>query len=252
MNSSRSTILSLSTGSVRWGCEKKGAIEFVEQKFGSMIDGVELCFIPKEEFDSFELSEKDASFLNSLEFVTLHAPVKGIYYGKNNETKTVLEKIKSINDKVSLAKVVFHPNHVNDFSVLIDSGVNACIENLPDGESRKGWQYPKEFQAFFKKWPLFGFCFDVNHAMANGINPTEFISVLGEKITYLHLNATAKPGNADHSLLVEASEETLEKIKPVFELNKPLVTEVDIEKEKIPLIKNEINLIRRLTVQKVF
>jgi hypothetical protein len=60
------------------------------------------------------------------------------------------------------------------------------------------------------------------------------------------LNATAKPGNADHDLLVEASKETLEKIKPVFELNKPLVIEVDIEKEKIPLIKDEIALIRRL------
>jgi len=240
-------IVCLSYGSVRFGCDKNKVIEFIKERFAGLVDGIELCFILKEELDSFKLSKNDLDFVNSLKFNTLHAPVIGLDYGKNKETKTVLEKIQAINKKIKLKQVVFHPDHVSDFHTLAESGLNVCIENLPDGEKRKGWQFPKEFQKFFNKWPQFGFCFDVNHAMANNINPSEFISVLGEKMKYIHLNATAKPGNADHDLLVEASEETLEKIKPVFKLQKPLVIEVDIEKEKIPLIKKEINLVRTFT-----
>ena len=241
-------IVSLSSGSVRFGCNKNNVIEFIKENFADLIDGIELCFILKEELECFELSKNDLNFINSLQFNTLHAPVN-LGYGKNKETKTILEKIHTINKKVELKQVVFHPDRVSDFSVLAESGLKVCIENLPDGEKRKGWQFPKEFQKFFNKWPQFGFCFDVNHAMANGINPSEFISTLGEKMNYIHLNATAKAGNADHDLLIEASEETLEKIKPVFKLQKPLVIEVDIEKQKIPLIKNEVHLIRKLANQ---
>ncbi len=243
--------ISLSTGSIRFGCDNRNKLtEFIEDNFGKSINGIELCFILKNDFDEFELTEKSISFLNSLQFNTLHAPVKGVRYGKNNGSKEVLEKILAINKLIDLKQVVLHPHGVDDFSVLVKSGLNICIENLPDGEKRKGWQFPKEFQDFFNKWPQFGFCFDVNHALANGVEPSEFISLLGEKIAYIHLNATAKPGNADHALLVDSAKEIVEKIKPVFALNKPLVIEVKVEKEKILLIRKEIELVKKLVEEK--
>jgi hypothetical protein len=247
MSNNHPKIVSLSTGSIRFGCEDRNSlVDFAEDNFKGLIDGIELCFIPKEDFAKFELSKKQSGFLKTLKFNTLHAPVKNIEYGKNKETSAALQKIHEIGEKANLKYVTFHPNHVNDFSVLAESGLNICIENLPDGEKRKGWQFPQEFQKFFSKWPQFGFCFDINHAMANGAEPKDFISLLGEKIRYLHLNATAKPGNADHALLVESDQETIEKIRPVFALNKPQVIEVKLEKEKIPLIKEEIALVKKL------
>lgn len=238
-------ITSLSTGSVRFGYKNpSNSIEFIANHFNGLLNGIELCFILKEELIKFELNKKSINFLNLLDFNTLHAPVKNLDYGRNNETKEILKKIQEINKKIDLKHVTFHPNHVSDFSVLTESGFNICIENQPDGETRKGWQFPNEFQTFFKEWKQIGLCFDVNHGMANNVKPIEFTSMLKQKIKYIHLNATANSGNASHNLLVESSKEVVKKIKPVFKLNKPLIIEVNIAKEKIPLIKKEIALIK--------
>ena len=241
---------SISTGSVRLATKSVlESVHLIEREFAGLIDGVELFFYNKIAFDSFELDNKAISFLNKLEFNTLHVPIKETEYGKNRETEKALEKIAKINKSVKLSYITFHPNHIKDFSALTESGFDICIENLPEGETRKGWQQPSEFQEFFKKWPQLGFCFDVNHAMANGIKPSEFVSLLGEKINYIHLNATAKTGNADHNLLVESKSETMQEIRPVFKLKKPMVIEVDIQKKKIPLIKKEIEFVKEFTRQ---
>jgi len=203
----------------------------------------------KQELEEFELDKKTIKFLNTLQFNTLHAPVIDLDYSRNHETREIMQKIRKINSQVTLQQITFHPNHVSDFSVLAKQGFPVCIENLPDGKTRKGWQYPQEFEKFFREQPQFGFCFDVNHAMANGSKPEEFISMVGEKMEYIHLNATAQSGNADHALLTESSSDTIEKIKPVLALNKPFVIEVNISKEKTPLIKKEISLIKTLEQQ---
>lgn len=237
-------IVSMSTGSVYKVAESiLEHLHFIRKEFSGLIDGVEICFIWKDDFDKFEFDQKTVDFLNSLEFNTLHAPVKYADYGKNEETKACFQKIRALSEQVNFEFATFHPNHVSDFSAL-SAVKNACIENMPDGEKRKGWQRPQEFEAFFNKWGNFGFCFDVNHAIANGIDPKEFAVSLKDKIKYIHLNAT-RPGNANHDLLVESDAETLEKIQPVFSLQKPLVIEVNIEKEKIPLLKKEIELMRK-------
>ncbi|MBN2066909.1 MAG: TIM barrel protein [Candidatus Diapherotrites archaeon] len=243
-------IISISTGSVRQACENTSkAIKLIQKQFGEQIQGIELCFMLKQELDEFTLDEESIKFLDALQFNTLHAPVIGLDYGRNGETREIMQKIRKINSQVTLKQITFHPNHVSDFSVLVESGLNVCVENLPDGKTRKGWQFPGEFQKFFSKWGGFGFCFDVNHAMANGAKPVEFISMFDKKIEYIHLNATAQSGNADHALLTESSPETIEKIKPVLALNKPFVIEVNINKEKTPLIKKEISLIKTLEQQ---
>ncbi len=80
-------IVSLSSGSVRFGCDKNNAIEFIKEHFAGLVDGIELCFILKEELERFKLSETDLDFINSLKFNTLHAPVIGLDYGKNKKLK---------------------------------------------------------------------------------------------------------------------------------------------------------------------
>ena len=175
-------IVSLSTGSVYRVAESiLEHLHFIEKEFYGLIDGVEICFIWKEDFDKFEFDQKSINFLNSLEFNTLHVPVKETNYAKNEETKAAFKKIKTLSKQVNFEFVTFHPNHVSDFSAL-SAVKNVCIENMPNGEKRKGWQYPKEFETFFNKWNKFGFCFDVNHAIANGIEPKEFAINLKDKI----------------------------------------------------------------------
>ncbi len=240
-------IISISTGSVRHAANSVlESVHFIEDNFHGLINGVELFFWSLKDFEEFELDSKAKEFMQSLEFNTMHAPIKEIEYGKNQATAKVLEKIEGISKAAGIQKVVFHPNHINNFSALQSKEFKVCIENLADGESKKGWQYPGEFQKFFEKWTQFGFCFDVNHGMANGAKPTEFISMLSKKIEYIHLNATAKAGNADHNLLIESEKQVIEEIKPVFRLNRPMVIEVDIEKGKIPLITKEIEFIRKI------
>ncbi len=238
-------IVSLSTGSVRHAAKSRlDQIHFVEKHFGKLVDGAELCVLSKEEFFGLKLDKQAIKFLEKLEFTTLHAPLIGTWYGKNKQTEKIFEKVRKIDRLVGLKQVNFHPNHVKDLSILKNVGLNVCIENLGGTRSAKGWQTPKEIGKALKRRPWLGFCFDVNHGMASGVNPSEFISELGDRISYIHLNATEKKGFAEHNLVVESSERVRQMVCPVFDLEKPLVIEVDNEAEKIPLIKEEIKFLR--------
>lgn len=236
--------LCLSTGSVWHAASSRiECVHIVEENFSGLIDGVELCFIDAEGFEKFELDKRSVSFLKGLKFNSMHAPI--MEYGKNAETKKAFEKMGEIARRIRLEHITFHPNHVKDFSVLKRLETKACIENLANGERHKGWQFPKEIKAFLEREKGIGFCFDVNHGMANGMNPQEFLKALGEKISCVHLNATERTGAAEHNFVFSSSRGVQEKIEPVFALEKPLIIEVAIEKEKIPLIKEEIAFARK-------
>lgn len=236
--------LCLSTGSVwRAAGSRIECVHLAEENFSGLIDGVELCFMGLEEFEKFELDKRGIRFLRGLKFNSLHAPI--MEYGKNAETKKAFGKMREIAQDVEIKHITFHPNHIRDFSVLKTLGLKACIENLRDGENHRGWQFPKEIKVFLEREKDIGFCLDVTHAMANGINPKEFLDVLGEKISGIHLNATEKAGTHEHNFVFSSSRGVQEKIGPVFALKKPLIIEVAIEKEKIPLIKEEIAFARK-------
>ena len=81
-------LLGISTGSI-WRCSESrlGSVHLVEEKFGGLIDGIELCFIEWNEFSEFELDERAKRFLGQLRFVSLHAPCSGIEYGNNRKNK---------------------------------------------------------------------------------------------------------------------------------------------------------------------
>ena len=239
-------LLGISTGSI-WRCSESrlGSVHLVEEKFGGLIDGIELCFIEWNEFSEFELDERAKRFLGQLRFVSLHAPCSGIEYGNNRKTKQAFGKIKEINKAVALRHVTFHPNHVRDFSALRKTGLRCLIENLSDGETRKGWQFPAELKAFLKKEKWLGLCYDVNHGLSNGVEPKEFLEKLGSRIECVHLNATERAGEARHHLLVQSSAAVVEKIVPVLALGKPLIIEANLEKEQIPLIGKEISFARK-------
>jgi len=240
-------LVSISTGAVRHSVETKlEEIHFIEKEFGGLVDGVEICIMEPEEFLSLQLDEKAVSFLKSLPYNSVHAPLKGMGYGKNEKAEKIFAKMREINKKVGLHHATFHPNHVHNFRALKTLGLGVCIENLSNGKKRRGWQKPNEFKKFFEKNPFFGFCFDVNHGMANGIEPKKFVSTLGEKITCIHLNATESAGHASHNLVIDSSRKAQQKILPVFGLKKPVIIEPDLEKEKVHLIKKEIEFARKM------
>lgn len=238
--------LCLSTGSVWKAAGSRGrigTIYLVEELFSELVDGIELCFMDPEGFEEFELDEKSIKFLKGMKYNSLHAPI--IEYGKNQQSEKILEKINKIGQEINLKHVTFHPNHVKDFSILKKLEFKTCIENMRAGESHKDWQYPKEINEFLEKEKDFGFCFDITHAMSNGIKPKEFIELLGEKISCVHLNATDKEGVHSHNFVFNSSKQVQEKIEPVFALDVPLIIEVAVEKEKIKLIKKEISFVRK-------
>jgi len=239
-------IVSLSSGSIYRASPKKRILllRLVERHFSGMIEGVELCFIRKEELDSFFLDKQAVDFLNSLKYNTLHAPIRNLMYGKNRQTKKIFEKILEIDKKVSLEQVVFHPHHVSDFNVLENFSLPVCIENMPDGKNKKGWQTPRDMKSFFEAYPEFGFCFDVNHGTSNGIKPIEFVKILGTKISQVHLNAISRKGMAGHKMIINSGKKGISQIKPVLELKRPLVIEVDATRHEIPLLKKEIKLVK--------
>lgn len=121
-------IVSLSTGSVqKVSASILEQVHFIEKEFSGEIDGIEICFIQKEDFDKFEFDQKAIDFLNRLEFNTLHAPTREIDYGNNKETEDSFRKISEMTKIVNMNYVTFHPNHVSDFSVLPIKEFKVCI-----------------------------------------------------------------------------------------------------------------------------
>jgi hypothetical protein len=237
----------ISTGSLwRAAGSRLEAVDIVRKKFSGLIDGVELCFIDLKGLEGFELDEKNTRFLKGLKFNSMHAPM--MEYAQNRETEKVFGKMRRISEDAKLNHITFHPDMIKDFSILGSLGVKACIENMACGERHSGWQKPGEIKNFLESEKDIGFCFDVNHAMANGIDPAEFLRALGNRISCVHLNATETAGRAEHGFVFSSSTEVRKKIDPVFSLAVPLIIEVDIGKEKVPLIGKEIAYTREKTM----
>lgn len=221
------------------------SINFLE-KYSSLIDGVELLFATPKELLEFEFDSKSLNFLKSKKFNSIHMPFNEIEYKKDELTKELIKKAEKLASEIKINYILFHPNTVTDFDSL-KSTTPIVIENMNKKLEKTGYTTVKEMKRLFDKYPDFGFVLDTSHTLGNNINPIDFL-ILKNKLKGIHSSGQwIKKGNLkEHGFLIESEKEQLEKLKPVLELNVPKVIECDFYPKKVPLIEQEIQLIKQL------
>jgi len=218
------------------------SIHFLEH-FSDYIDGVELLFARPEHLLEFEFDKRALEFIQQLKISSLHMPFIGVEYKDNTVTNKLLEKARRIDDKIGIQYFVFHPNNVKDFKVL-DKVCKACIENTSNKIREKTFSKLEGIRKVLEGNPKIGFVLDVCHAMITGSEPMDFLK-FENRLKAVHISSVWKRGGElrQHGFLVEAEENQLSKIKPIFKAKVPFVVESIISPEK-NIMKRELAFLR--------
>lgn len=70
-----------------------------------------------------------ADSIPRFEKITLHAPWRGVIYGENRQTDTILKTLGAIAERMPTDRFVFHADRVSDLHPLIRSELPICLEN---------------------------------------------------------------------------------------------------------------------------
>ena len=175
-----------------------------------------LCDKPIEQFVEHYTPLKQASQKYGVKIAQMHAPFP-IWYEQDiavtDYLLRVLEKVCGVCAYIGCPMLIVHPHNAKDesetlranlemYERLIPSakkyGVTICLENLlaMNGDEIVGGVCSSAKQAVYLIDTLnekagekvFGFCFDVGHANASGINMRRFLNELGDRVTALHIH----------------------------------------------------------------
>jgi len=215
-------------------------------------DAIELTFaFPQDVFD-FSPSQEDIAFLRSKKYVSLHAPFKGVAYGNDSETKRLLSALNSLSLAVGAKNIVFHDNVINDFSHFSGLDFTPLIENLGVKSTTSKTISAKQVSEFLSAHKDFDFCFDVCYVFSHSAEPKDFL-VFGKRLKQVHLHFphASNLEFSKHSLPSKAEKTLLEKTKPVFSLNVPLILEAynfdSNDADSIVIeVKKELDFLRSL------
>lgn len=193
--------IGFSTGVLLNDLSHKETLAFLHQ-LGCKV--VELGYIRFERLSDGSVEELETSDFDGFDYVSIHAPK--ITYGKNKDTEFTLTQIKKIDKLRKLDAVVVHPDLVEDFSVLQDTGLNIAFENM---DVRKAsFQTAKELDELTTRFGFDKFVLDLNHVYtvdASMVMLDEFYELLGDRIVEIQISGYDKL----HDPLVETNQKEI-------------------------------------------
>jgi hypothetical protein len=135
-----------------------------------------------------------ASFLRSrgslsFEYVSVHAPTKGLTSGAPDYLNVLRRLPKYVQ------AIIFHPDTVNEPAKLRALGGRVVFENMDTRKARG--QTPESLDDLFHALPGAGFCLDLAHA--SGVDPTLELAVrllerYGSRLREVHLSSLDENG----------------------------------------------------------
>jgi hypothetical protein len=147
-------------------------------------EAVELSALSVRELPGLLAFLTDARFAPSFDYVSVHAPTKGLEHG-TSEVVELLDRLPGY-----VRTVVFHPDTVDDAPRLGRLGGLVVFENM-DTRKLIG-QTPETLAPYFAALPRAGFCLDLAHVSA--IDPKldlahAFLDAFGERLRQVHLSS---------------------------------------------------------------
>jgi hypothetical protein len=202
------------------------------------IDGVELNLGGTERFTNFNLSKDTAKFLKTLKYNTIHFPGT-----KDMNEDEVLSKIRGICRLINSKNVVFHPTDLKDFNILTSYDFKASIENK---DAREEFSTVELVKDFLKKHQHMSLTFDIAHGYSvYNDEATIFIDEFNDRLVECHISILKDWVHwfSHLSNVHELMEEFANKIRPNFIIvNESAV----MNKEQLPLLKDELSYLRNL------
>ncbi len=196
------------------------------------------------------ISEENVRYLNSLSYVSIHAPFiddsrNEVSYGSNELTRELLLILSDVYRRIGAKSIVFHPTQIADFSVFSGCDMNICLENLDEEEGR-----PKEAILDSISNEKYRLVLDAAHALASGVGfLDELVDRYGQRVQHVHLSdrrfnpSKNRVGNHQQLLFCE----DMDKFKRLKDIDCPIIIEVSI-KDKIGDIVNlekEISFVKK-------
>jgi len=154
-------------------------------------DAIELSFATPEKLLEYQLPEEAIKCAKNFEYVTIHAPWKEVRYGSKNSDE-IVEKLRFLCDKLPVDGIVLHPDTIDDFKRLNESGLPFLLENM---DKRKNYgTRPEQFKELKRKYD-FGFVLDTQHAYEHDPSmklAEELVQVMGNRLKHMHVSGYAE------------------------------------------------------------
>lgn len=162
--------------------------EVIKLYYSLGADAIELSFATPNQLFDYQLSEQSAEDIKKFTSISIHAPWKEVRYDDNPNTNRIIEKLRLLCNKFPVRGIVLHPNIIDNFEMLDQSGLPFLLENM---DRRKSYGiHPEQFRELKKKYN-FGFVLDVEHAYEHDPSmqlAREFIDVMGDRLKHMHIS----------------------------------------------------------------
>lgn len=166
--------------------------ERVRLYYSAGADAIELSFSTPDKLFDYDLSEESEENIRKFSSISIHAPWKEVRYKNDDNTIRIIEKLRTLCDKFPVTGLVLHPDTIDDFDILEQSGLPFLIENM---DRRKTYgTHPDQFRELKKKYS-FGFVLDVEHAYEHYSSmqlAKEFIEVMGDRLKHMHISGCSE------------------------------------------------------------
>jgi len=231
--------LCFATGNLR---QSIGKIDLVQTLSKLDIDGIEWTF--GKEFGERPITDKDADFLRTFDFVSIHSPFRfSSYYLSAVELEKGKKTLEESSKLVRSKQVVIHPSQIFPSNFFANCSFQVITENL---NPKKGKVRPRlGFEKTLKANSNWGLCLDVCHAFDWSEEETaRIVSKWKHRIKQVHFSNNRY--HKDHLPFEKVSRAFLKSIEPVLGLNVPFVIEEDMPYTSIKQIKEEIARVRKI------
>lgn len=133
------------------------------------------------------LEKYGSELVAGFQFASIHAPTD-ITYANDRPTRDLLERLCSIQLSLNLDSIVLHPDIVQDWNLLRESGLPFAVENMDHNKS-----FGKSVEDIVPILDCYDFRFvlDVNHVFTNDpsmVLASRFCSELGPRLSHVHLS----------------------------------------------------------------
>lgn len=152
------------------------------------IDGVELLWASSHFLLKERLEPANMEYLKKLERNSMHAPWKGVSYGDNEQSLKVLDRIDKIYKQAGAENVVFHPDTVEDYDIILRRDFQASVENM-DSRKKAGSDI-SGLEELLDATPALGFVLDIAHCLTFSEQYLhDMMRHLGGRAVALHVSA---------------------------------------------------------------
>jgi len=210
-------------------------------------NAIELSLATPGELFEYNLTEETIKDINKYTSVSIHAPWKEVRYNSGSETKKIIDKLRVLYEKLPIDGLVLHPDTIDNFEILDQSGLPFLLENM---DRRKSYgTHPEQFRELKSKYN-FGFVLDVEHAYEH--DPTmqlarEFIDAMGDKLKHMHVSGFNE-SEIHVPTYCAVNKDEISKMLNVG-LNVPIILEGILLEDIENSIKKELEFVRNFDIK---